>query len=130
MTDEQVRSGGIGPMRPDHKPASFFADRHGMWTLARAEAAAEVEARIARDNIEIVRLSFADQHGVLRGKTLVASEVAGALRNGCGFPGSLLLKDTACHTVFSTFSPGGGVGLRELEGSGDVLMVPDPGTFR
>ena len=32
-----------------------------------------------------MRLSFADQHGVLRGKTLAAGEVDAALKNGVGF---------------------------------------------
>ncbi|MEO8715553.1 MAG: glutamine synthetase family protein [Acetobacteraceae bacterium] len=94
------------------------------------EAAESIEERVARDGIEIVRFSFADQHGLLRGKTLVASEVARALRHGVGCPSSLLLKDTSHHTVFATFGAGGGVGLKEMEGAGDVLLIPDPSTFR
>ena len=35
---------------------------------------------IGRDKLELVRFSFPDQHGVLRGKTLVAAETPTALQ--------------------------------------------------
>ena len=35
--------------------------------------------------MSVVRLSFADQHGMLRGKTLAAGEIDAALKNGVGF---------------------------------------------
>jgi glutamine synthetase len=77
-----------------------------------------------------VRFSFADQHGVLRGKTLAVSEVPSALKSGVGFPSSLLLKDTSHRTVFPAFTLGGGVGISDFQGAGDVLMMADTSTFR
>jgi glutamine synthetase len=115
-------------MPPD--AGGHFAERHGLWESGRAEAAIEVEARVRRDNIEVIRFSFADQHGLLRGKTLVASELSRVLRNGVGCPSSLLLKDTSHRTVFSSFTADGGVGLKEMAGAADVLLIPDPHTFR
>jgi glutamine synthetase len=115
-------------MPPDS--GGHFAERHGLWETGRAEAAIEVEARVRRDNIEVIRFSFADQHGLLRGKTLVASELSRVLRNGVGCPSSLLLKDTSHRTVFSSFTADGGVGLTEMAGAADVLLIPDPHTFR
>jgi glutamine synthetase len=82
------------------------------------------------DGLKQVRFSFADQHGVLRGKTLAVSEVQAALKSGIGFPSSLLLKDTSHRTVFPAFTPGGGVGMPDFQGAGDVLMAPDTATFR
>jgi glutamine synthetase len=82
------------------------------------------------DKLKAVRFSFADQHGVLRGKTLAASEAKAALENGVTVTSTLLLKDTSHRTVFPAFTPGGGVGMAELQGAADVLMVPDPSTFR
>jgi glutamine synthetase len=107
-----------------------FVERHGLWTKEHERLAADIDKRIKSDAIEIVRLSFADQHGILRGKTLVASEIPGALRNGCGIPSSLLAKDTSHRTVFSVFTPDAGLGLSQMSGAGDVLMLPDPSTFR
>ena len=82
------------------------------------------------EGLKQVRFSFADQHGVLRGKTLAVSEVQAALKSGVGFPSSLLLKDTSHRTVFPAFTPGGGVGMADFQGAGDVLMAADPSTFR
>jgi glutamine synthetase len=86
----------------------------------------EIEAR----GLKAVRFSFADQHGILRGKTLAAAEVRGALEHGVTVTSTLLFKDTSHRTVFPAFTPGGGVGMPELEGAADILMMPDPATFR
>ena len=43
---------------------------------------------------------------------------------------TLLLKDTSHRTVFPVFTPGGGIGMPEMQGAADILMVPDPSTFR
>lgn len=107
-----------------------FAERHGLWTCERAAAAAEVEALAAEQELELIRLSFVDQHGLLRGKTLVAGELAAALKGGCSAPSSLLAKDTAHRTVFPVFSEGAGLGLAQMQGAADMLMLPDPSTFR
>ena len=88
--------------------------------------AREIEAR----GLKAVRFSFADQHGVLRGKTLAAAEVPAALEHGITLTSTLLLKDTSHRTVFPTFTAGGGLGLAELQGAADVRLVPDPATFR
>jgi glutamine synthetase len=82
------------------------------------------------DGLKAVRFSFADQHGVLRGKTLAVSEVPAALERGVTVTSTLLLKDTSHRTVFPAFTPGGGVGIPEMQGAADVLMMADPSTFR
>lgn len=85
---------------------------------------------IERRGLEAVRFSFADQHGVLRGKTLAAPEAVAALERGVTVTSTLLLKDTSHRTVFPAFTPGGGVGMAEMQGAADVLMMPDPATFK
>ena len=107
-----------------------LVERHGLWNDDQHLAAGEVVKRIERAELEVVRLSFADQHGILRGKTLVAEEVAGAMRNGCAMTTTLLAKDTAHRTVYPVFTEGGGFGMPEMTGGGDFLMVPDPFSFR
>jgi glutamine synthetase len=107
-----------------------LVERAGLWTEDRKAATREAERRIKAGEMSVVRLAFADQHGVLRGKTLAAGEVDAALKNGVGFTTTMLLKDTAHRTVFPVWQPGGGFGMKELEGAADVLMLPDPATFR
>ncbi len=104
-----------------------FSERHGLHSNA---ARAEVLERIEADMLGVVRLAFADQHGILRGKTIVASEVAGTMRNGVAMTTTLLLKDTSHRTVFPVFTAGGGLGDKGLEGAADVLLIPDPASFR
>jgi len=107
-----------------------FVERHGLWGGEQRDAARRLEQIVAADDLEVVRFSFPDQHGILRGKTLVATEAIGALRNGCTITSTLIAKDTSHRTVFPVFTPGGGFGMREMEGGADLLMVADPTTFR
>src|SRR5471030_1171778 len=111
------------------KSAATFVDRHRLWSDAQAKAAAAVERAIKQHKLEVVRFSFADQHGVLRGKTLQASEVSAALRAGVTMTTTLLAKDTAHRTVYPVFTPGGGFNMAEMQGAGDFVMVADPATF-
>jgi glutamine synthetase len=107
-----------------------FVDKHGLWSDARERAAAVVHRTIRRRNLELVRFSFPDQHGVLRGKTLVAAEASRALRSGVTMTSTLLAKDPSHRSVFPVFEAGSGMGLPEMGGAGNFLMVADPKTFR
>ena len=114
----------------EERKARSFVERHGLWNDAQFEAAASADKCIEERGLEVVRLSFPDQHGILRGKTVMANEAAAAMRNGCSITTTLLAKDTAHKTVFPVFTPGGGFGMAEMEGGGDFLMIADPTTFR
>lgn len=116
---------GTGPGR-----ASGFIERHGLWDDVRYAAAAQAQRIIDERGIELVRLSFPDQHGLLRGKTLTREAFFSALRGGTTAPSTLVVKDTACKTIYSVFEAGGSIGIEQMEGAGDLLLVPDPTTFR
>ncbi len=107
-----------------------FAERHGLLSdAARAEAEA-VLARVAEEQLEVVRVSFVDQHGVLRGKTILADGLAGAFGNGISMTSTLLLKDTSHRTVFPVWQGDAGFGAGRMTGASDVVMLPDPASFR
>ncbi|MGI9483795.1 MAG: glutamine synthetase family protein [Hyphomicrobiales bacterium] len=106
-----------------------FAERHGLWTDEQAVLAREIEGRIAKGEIDLMRLSFADQHGILRGKSLIADDKL-SLGNGCALTTTLLLKDTSHRTVFPVWQPGGAMNENRLDGASDFTLVPDPATFR
>jgi glutamine synthetase len=107
-----------------------FIDKFGLWTDEQKEAAGAVLARVREEGLDWIRLSFADQHGLLRGKTIAASALPAAFRDGIGAVSTLLSKDTSGNTVFSAFNADGGVGVAEMAGASDLVMVPDPTTFR
>ncbi len=117
------------PPRP-LSAAKNFVDRHGLWTGEQARAANAVAHTIQKHNLELVRFSFADQHGVLRGKTVIAADAPALMRSGVTMTTTLLAKDTAHKTAWPVFTAGGGFGMTEMQGGGDFVMVPDPATFR
>ncbi len=93
-------------------------------------AGEELLARVAASDLETVRVLFVDQHGVLRGKTLVASALPSVFSSGIAVPSTLLLKDTSHRTAFPVWSADVGIQSGPMQGVGDVLLVPDPTTFR
>ncbi len=107
-----------------------FAERNGLWTQDQLKEAGAVAKRIKADGLTSLRLSFADQHGILRGKTLMAEVAADALGDGCALTTTLLLKDTSHRTVFPVWQSGGGLGNARLTGAADFKLVPDPATFQ
>jgi glutamine synthetase len=117
-------------MPPRSRKSVSFVERHGLWSDAQTKAAAQVDRIVKKEKLEVVRFSFADQHGVLRGKALLASEASGAMRSGVTMTTTLLAKDTAHRTVYPVFTPGGGFAMEQMQGGGDFVMVADPTTFR
>ncbi len=107
-----------------------FVATHDLWTDEQRDAAARVLARAAEEGLRTIRISFGDQHGILRGKTLTAHDLPHALRNGIDFPSDILCFDTANDPAFPVFQSGGGFGMPEMTGIPDVILVPDPLTFR
>ena len=107
-----------------------FVERFGLRDTEAQKCADEVVERIGASGLENLRLSFADQHGILRGKTVMARDAAQVMGSGCSMTSTLLTKDTSHRTVFPVWSDGGGLDMPEMTGAGDFLMVPDPTTFQ
>ncbi|MBN8818529.1 MAG: glutamine synthetase [Sphingomonas sp.] len=103
-----------------------FVARHDLWTAEQTAAAKELPRRLAEGHVHSVRLGFPDLHGVLRGKTLMAASLPDALSQGMSITSSLLLKDTSHRTVVPVFSAGAGIDRADLQGAGDIILVPDP----
>lgn len=109
---------------------SDFVQRHGLWSDQQHDQAKELIGRIDAGEMDVIRFAWPDQHGVLRGKTLVASAARGALARGVNLTTTLLAKDTSHRTVFPVFTAGGGFALEGLQGGADFIVVADPSTFR
>jgi len=107
-----------------------FTEKYQLRDEDQQRAIAEVIECIKRNKLEVVRFSFADQHGILRGKTLSRDAAISALTNGYSITSTLLLKDTSHRSVYPVFAQGGGLGSKELEGGADLIMVADAATFR
>src|SRR4029078_5275397 len=107
-----------------------FVSQYGLWNAAQRAAARRLLAEVKARGIQVIRFSFADQHGILRGKTIAARALKSALESGVPIGSTMLLKDTSHKTVYPAFTPGGGIGMPEMEGVAYFLIVADPASFR
>jgi glutamine synthetase len=107
-----------------------FVRRHGLASAERTTAAEEVAARIRELGLRTVRLAVVDQHGVPRGKMLSPSAAIAAMSDGLDFSGAIYSLDTGNQVFVPAFARGGGFGIEEFTGFPDVVLVPDPLTFR
>jgi glutamine synthetase len=123
------------PMPQHEKPPARgahegFIGRFCPWSDQQREASERALASVREHGIRTVRLAFADQHGILRGKTIVAEQLPTAFKSGWGLTSTLLLKDTSHRTAWPIWSEGAGMGSEALTGAADFVAVPDPTTFR
>lgn len=107
-----------------------FIEKHGLWTDDQCAQSKEVLSLIAKDNIKLVRVAWSDPHGASRAKTVTAEAFRGAMINGYNTNVATATLDASGARVFSSFSRGGGMGLDEMTGSPNIIIVPDPSTFR
>ncbi|MFD9654914.1 type I glutamate--ammonia ligase [Streptomyces mirabilis] len=108
--------------------APGFIAGHGLWKEAQREAAAELDALL--DGLDLVRVVYGDPHGLVRSKTLTVPAFRTVLRNGMDASPGPFVFDTGHAVAIDFFTPGAGIGIDELTGAGDFILVPDPLTFR
>jgi glutamine synthetase len=109
---------------------SGFIERHGLWDDRQREAALEVRELIERRNLKRIRVGWGDQHGIVRGKTLMVPEFLRSLSEGKDFQLVTTIFDTTNHPIVPPFAAGNFKGAPELTGLPDGILVPDPTTFR
>jgi glutamine synthetase len=107
-----------------------FAERCGIHDGAREQSVTRIARLIEAQGLELVRFSWCDLHGMLRGKTLVASAAERALRHGVGMVSTLMLKDTSDRTAFKVFEPGGTASLPGFGFANNLMLLADPDSFR
>lgn len=111
-------------------PGSGFIARHGLWNDDDLRLAGEILRRAEAENLNLVRLAWADPHGYSRAKALTLPGFASALEGGYNINVATTTLDSAGARTFSSFVRGGGMGLDEMTGSPNLTIVPDPTTFR
>lgn len=106
----------------------MFIERHGLWSAEQRAQAKEARRQV--ESLELVRLVWADPHGASRAKAVSPAVFLDALANGYNINVATTTLDSAGERVFSSFTRGGGMGLDEMTGSPNLVIVPDPATFR
>jgi glutamine synthetase len=107
-----------------------FVARYGLAGPERQYTVDEVEGRIGELGLRTVRLAVVDQHGIPRGKMMAPEAAIAAMSDGLDFSGAIYSLDTGNQVFVPAFARGGGFGIEEFTGFPDVVVVPDPATFR
>jgi len=107
-----------------------FAEACGAADAPRAAACDSLAQRMHEEGLGLVRVGWCDLHGVLRGKTLSAAAVPRALASGVGMVSTVLLKDTSDRTAYKVFEPGSVDALPGFGFANNLLLLPDPASFR
>jgi glutamine synthetase len=107
-----------------------FIEKFGLWTDEHRRLAQDLKERLEKGGLKLVRVVWADSHGIARAKTLALPAFLGALESGFNINVATTTLDASGARVFSSFVRGGGMGLEEMTGSPNLVVVPDPRTFR
>ena len=107
-----------------------FAEQCGIHDAARQSELERTAKLIEASGVELVRFAWCDLHGMLRGKTLVASAAVRAMMSGVGMVSTLLLKDSADRTAYNVFDADGALELPGFEFAGNVMLLADPASYQ
>lgn len=107
-----------------------FIRKHGLWSDQEWGLAAEIRVRVERENLRMVRVVWSDTHGHARAKAVSVPVFLSALESGYNTNVATFTLDASGGRVFRSFVRGGGMGLDEMTGSPNLIVVPDPSTFR
>ena len=123
---------------PSHRTAATsrkgasapFIERHGLWTSEQKRRAKEIAKRVQKEKLRLIRVVWADPHGHARAKEVTVPAFLSALASGYNINVATTTLDASGARTFSSFTRGGGMGLDEMTGSPNLVIVPDPTTFR
>lgn len=107
-----------------------FIEKHGLWSEDRRKQAKELAAQVRKQGLRLIRLAWADPHGWTRAKAVTVPVFVEALSEGYNINVATTTLDASGARTFSSFTRGGGMELDEMTGSPNIVIVPDPGTFR
>src|SRR5689334_13948130 len=106
----------------------MFIEQHALWSSEQRVQAKDLRRQV--ETLELVRLAWGDPHGASRAKAVSPAAFLEALSSGYNINVATTTLDSAGDRVFKSFTRGGGMGLDEMTGSPNLVIVPDPATFR
>lgn len=107
-----------------------FIERYNLWDDSQQKAAERLKAIVEEKNLLLIRTAWEDQHGVMRSKSLLPQAFLSALKNGMQISTGTYIFDTANALVYNPFVPGGSFNMPEMTGAPNLVLVPDPHTFK
>lgn len=110
--------------------STSFVDQNNLWTEEQHDRAKKLRQVVQAEDLKTIRVAWADQHGISRTKVLTVSAFLNALKDGWGFNTAPITFDSAQGHVYDHFVEGGGFGMEEMTGCPNIILIPDPSTFR
>ncbi len=107
-----------------------FIRKHNLWTEDQHRQALAIKERVEKEKLKLFRVAWSDPHGASRAKTVTVPAFLGALENGYNINVATTTLDASGARTFASFTRGGGMDLEEMTGSPNLIIVPDPATFR
>jgi glutamine synthetase len=107
-----------------------FIEKHGLRSDDERRQVEALKQRLAKEDVRLIRLAWADPHGASRAKMLSLPAFRAALDAGYNINVATTTLDSANARTFSSFTRGGGMGLEEMTGSPNLTIIPDAATFR
>src|SRR3977135_927386 len=111
-------------------PPQSFIDKHGLWSDEQRRQAEELKLRVQKENLQFVRIAWADPHGASRAKAVTVPAFLAALTAGYNINVATTTLDSANARTFSSLRRGGVRGVPDMPGRPNRTIVPDPATFR
>ena len=107
-----------------------FAEKHGLLDENFTSQFENIKNIIENRNIKLVRVAWSDSHGHSRAKLIPTNIFLEALKNGYNTNVATFTLDGSGGRVFRSFIRGGGMNLDEMTGSPNLVLIPDPSSFR
>jgi glutamine synthetase len=107
-----------------------FIARHDLWSEDQKQRADEIKTQVEKQDIKLFRIAWADPHGASRAKTVTLPAFLSALEDGYNINVATTTLGASGARTFASFTQGGGMNLEEMTGSPNLIVVPDPSTFR
>ena len=131
-SDEGVTSAGqnSSSWRPTSSERGFHSPANGLWGEDGRRRNPRYCDGVEADGLRLIRLAWVDSHGAVRAKSVTPRALQKALVDGYNINVATSTLDASGGRVFASFTQGGGMGLDEMTGSPNLVLVPDPTTFR
>ena len=107
-----------------------FIEDHGLLSQEMKALSLDIIKQVEMKGLQTVRVAWGDQQGIVRGKNVMVKDFIQSLKNGIDFQTATLFFDTTNNMFAPMFEPDAGIGMPELAGGPDAILVPDPNTFK
>jgi len=111
-------------------PRTGFIAQYALWSAEQRDAADRILTRIREGKIRMIRVGSVDPQGKVRAKAVTASWFPTVIEDGIAFSSAQFEFDSAEQFVRDPFRSATGAPSAEPSGLPDMVLVPDPSTFR